>query len=174
LPYTSILDVLVTSMSNSDDFNSVYLTLAKATIASCAISLAAYFLYLISHQQYYYSYFIFTPFPMPPTPMHQDYLLPILSKTNWTPLLNNGDGIGTILQHFHQHGWGHLPSTINISTADRITSLPIDLCCSFFRRYPKGLQIGTLDWLPWHRHLPEQHSYIGTSAGHQLTYWRSP
>jgi hypothetical protein len=102
-------------VSNSDDFNSAYLTLAKAMIATCAIGLTAYVLYLVSHWQYYYSYLIFTPFLMPPAPMHQDYLLSILNKTNWTPLWNNGHRIDTILQHFHQHGWDHWSFTINIS-----------------------------------------------------------
>jgi hypothetical protein len=35
-------------MSNSDDFNSVYFTFAKAMVATCAFSLIAYVLYLIS------------------------------------------------------------------------------------------------------------------------------
>jgi hypothetical protein len=113
-PYASILNVLITTVPSSDDSNSVYLIFAKAMIATCAIGLAAYVLYLISHRQYYFSYFIFMPFTMTSAPAHQDYLLPILSKTNWTPLLNNGDGIGTILQHFHQQGWDNQPSTINI------------------------------------------------------------
>jgi hypothetical protein len=113
-PYASILNVLITTVPSSDDSNSVYLIFAKAMIATYAIDLAAYVLYLISHRQYYYSYFNFTPFPMPMTRTHKEYLLAILDETKWTPSPNNGDGINSILQHFHQHRLDHQPSTINI------------------------------------------------------------
>jgi hypothetical protein len=84
--------------------------------------------------------------------MHQDCLLPILNKTNWTPLLNNGDGINTICNistNVNETIDLLLSTASSVTRQDRITpQLPTDLHCSFFSRYPKGLQIGT--WIDSH------------------------
>jgi hypothetical protein len=77
-------------MSSSDDFNSAYLTFAKAMIATCTIGVAAYV--LISHRQYYYSYFFFHTFPHAYNPHaprlrvahpRQDQLYTIAEQWKW-------------------------------------------------------------------------------------------